>query len=165
VPLSTKGDRLLDVVAGAGGVRAAVSETFVRLSRGGISDCAPSAPTARKVWGSRTRVRVSPGRRKMFSGQGPRPLGPAGRSGRRVPVPVRAGLGGASHAPEHEVAVAHPERLADEQAVGVAHVDPVDHRHEVRGDAPFTEVQKVLGVFSTITAPVSAGASVYAGVR
>ncbi|WP_439333767.1 hypothetical protein, partial [Stenotrophomonas maltophilia] len=34
VPLSGKGDRLLDVVASAGGVRAAVSETFVRLSRG-----------------------------------------------------------------------------------------------------------------------------------
>ncbi len=32
-------------------------------------------------------------------------------------------------------------------------------------NAPFTEVQKVLSVFSTITAPVSAGASVYAGVR
>ncbi|PIK69581.1 sugar transporter, partial [Methylobacterium frigidaeris] len=32
-------------------------------------------------------------------------------------------------------------------------------------NAPFTEVQKVLGVFSTITAPVSAGASVYSGVR
>lgn len=34
IPLSTRGDRLLDVIAAAGGVRGAVNETFVRLSRG-----------------------------------------------------------------------------------------------------------------------------------
>ncbi len=34
VPLSVKGDRLLDVLATAGGVRAPVNETFVELSRG-----------------------------------------------------------------------------------------------------------------------------------
>ncbi|GJD97909.1 hypothetical protein OCOJLMKI_5148 [Methylobacterium iners] len=33
----------------------------------GISVALPSAPTARKVWGSRTRVSTSLGRRKMFS--------------------------------------------------------------------------------------------------
>ncbi|WP_438590806.1 hypothetical protein, partial [Klebsiella michiganensis] len=41
VPLSGKGDRLLDVVASAGGVRAAVSETFVRLSRGTTTATVP----------------------------------------------------------------------------------------------------------------------------
>jgi polysaccharide export outer membrane protein len=34
VPLTPKGDRLLDVIATAGGVKAPVNETFVRLSRG-----------------------------------------------------------------------------------------------------------------------------------
>ena len=34
VPLSVKGDRLLDVLASAGGVRAPINETFVELSRG-----------------------------------------------------------------------------------------------------------------------------------
>ena len=34
VPLSVRGDRLLDVLAAAGGVRAPVNETFVELSRG-----------------------------------------------------------------------------------------------------------------------------------
>ena len=43
VPLSGKGDRLLDVVASAGGVRAAVSETFVRLSRGTTTATVPMA--------------------------------------------------------------------------------------------------------------------------
>jgi polysaccharide export outer membrane protein len=34
IPLTPKGDRLLDVIASAGGIRAPVNETFVRLSRG-----------------------------------------------------------------------------------------------------------------------------------
>jgi polysaccharide biosynthesis/export protein len=34
VPLSIKGDRLLDVLASAGGVRAPINETFLELSRG-----------------------------------------------------------------------------------------------------------------------------------
>jgi polysaccharide export outer membrane protein len=34
VPLSVKGDRILDVIAEAGGVKAPVSETFVELTRG-----------------------------------------------------------------------------------------------------------------------------------
>jgi polysaccharide export outer membrane protein len=32
-------------------------------------------------------------------------------------------------------------------------------------NAPFTEIQKVLSVFSTVTGPVTAGAAVYSGVR
>jgi polysaccharide export outer membrane protein len=35
VPLSARGDRLLDVIASAGGLRAAAHETFIRLTRGG----------------------------------------------------------------------------------------------------------------------------------
>ena len=34
VPLSTKGDRVLDVIAAAGGVRTPVRETFIQLTRG-----------------------------------------------------------------------------------------------------------------------------------
>ena len=34
MPLSVRGDRLLDVLASAGGVRAPINETFVELSRG-----------------------------------------------------------------------------------------------------------------------------------
>jgi polysaccharide export outer membrane protein len=37
VPLSVRGDRLLDVIAVAGGVRAPVNETYVELSRGSTS--------------------------------------------------------------------------------------------------------------------------------
>ncbi|MBV9824296.1 MAG: polysaccharide export protein [Alphaproteobacteria bacterium] len=41
VPLSLKGDRLLDLVAAAGGARAPVYETFVRLSRDGLTATIP----------------------------------------------------------------------------------------------------------------------------
>ena len=34
IPLSVKGDRLMDVIATAGGIRAPVNETFIQLSRG-----------------------------------------------------------------------------------------------------------------------------------
>ncbi|HXO00709.1 MAG TPA: polysaccharide biosynthesis/export family protein, partial [Stellaceae bacterium] len=41
VPLSLKGDRLLDLIAAAGGAHAPVYETFVRLSRGGVTVTIP----------------------------------------------------------------------------------------------------------------------------
>ncbi len=41
VPLSVKGDRLLDVIAAAGGVKAPVNETFVELSRGSTTSRIP----------------------------------------------------------------------------------------------------------------------------
>ncbi|MEG9460271.1 polysaccharide biosynthesis/export family protein, partial [Methylobacterium ajmalii] len=41
VPLTEKGDRLLDVIATAGGVAAPVNETFVRLSRGSTTATVP----------------------------------------------------------------------------------------------------------------------------
>jgi polysaccharide biosynthesis/export protein len=41
VPLSPAGDRLLQVIAAAGGAQAPVHETFVRLSRGGVTATIP----------------------------------------------------------------------------------------------------------------------------
>lgn len=41
IPLSLKGDRLLDLIAAAGGAKAPVYETFVRLSRDGITATIP----------------------------------------------------------------------------------------------------------------------------
>ena len=43
VPLSPGGERLLQVIAAAGGARAPVHETFVRLSRGGVTASVPLA--------------------------------------------------------------------------------------------------------------------------
>ncbi|MGO9697995.1 MAG: polysaccharide biosynthesis/export family protein [Xanthobacteraceae bacterium] len=41
IPLSVKGDRLLDVISTAGGVRAPVNETFIELSRGSTTSRIP----------------------------------------------------------------------------------------------------------------------------
>src|SRR5204862_2192044 len=41
VPLSPGGDRLLQVIAAAGGARGAVHDTFVRLSRDGVTATIP----------------------------------------------------------------------------------------------------------------------------
>jgi polysaccharide export outer membrane protein len=41
VPLSLKGDRLMDLIAAAGGTHAPVYETFIRLSRGGVTATIP----------------------------------------------------------------------------------------------------------------------------
>lgn len=41
VPLSVKGDRLLDVIAEVGGAKSPVYETYVRLSRGGVTASIP----------------------------------------------------------------------------------------------------------------------------
>jgi polysaccharide export outer membrane protein len=41
VPLSVKGDRLLDVIAMAGGAKSAIYDTFVRLSRDGVTATIP----------------------------------------------------------------------------------------------------------------------------
>ncbi|MGA7868706.1 MAG: polysaccharide biosynthesis/export family protein, partial [Stellaceae bacterium] len=41
VPLSPGGDRLLQIIAEAGGTKAPVNETFVRLSRGGVTATIP----------------------------------------------------------------------------------------------------------------------------
>jgi polysaccharide biosynthesis/export protein len=43
VPLSVGGDHLLDVIAAAGGAKAPVYDTFVRLSRGGVTVTIPMA--------------------------------------------------------------------------------------------------------------------------
>jgi polysaccharide export outer membrane protein len=41
IPLSPRGDRIMDVIGSAGGVRGAVHETFVRLTRGGSTITVP----------------------------------------------------------------------------------------------------------------------------
>lgn len=41
VPLTARGDRLMDVIASAGGTKGLASELFVRLTRGGVTGTAP----------------------------------------------------------------------------------------------------------------------------
>lgn len=58
IPLSVKGDRLLDVLSAAGGVRAPVNETFVELSRG---DVTMRVPLTRIIENPRENIYLHPG--------------------------------------------------------------------------------------------------------
>ena len=58
VPLSVGGDRLLDVIATAGGVRAPVNETFVELSRGASTT---RTPLARVIANPADNIYMHPG--------------------------------------------------------------------------------------------------------
>ena len=58
MPLSVKGDRLLDVIAQAGGVKMQVNEIFVLLQRGGATE---RVPLARVTEDSRENIFMRPG--------------------------------------------------------------------------------------------------------
>ena len=58
MPLSVKGDRLLDVIAQAGGVRMQVNEIFVLLQRGGVTE---RVPLARVTEDSHENIFMRPG--------------------------------------------------------------------------------------------------------
>ena len=117
VPLSVRGDRLLDLIAAAGGAKAPVYETFVRLSRGGVTATIPmerlvSNPaeniyaqpgdvltlvrlpqsfTAFGATGANAQIPFTAERMTLGrgAGQSRRPAGSALRSGRRLSVPLR----------------------------------------------------------------------------
>ena len=58
LPLSVKGDRLLDIVAEAGGVRLGVNEIYVVLQRGGVTE---RVPLQRVTENSRENIFMRPG--------------------------------------------------------------------------------------------------------
>ncbi len=58
LPLSVKGDRLLDVIAEAGGVRMSVNEIYVVLQRGGVTQ---RVPLQRVTENSRENIFMRPG--------------------------------------------------------------------------------------------------------
>jgi polysaccharide export outer membrane protein len=58
IPLSVKGDRLLDIIAEAGGVRMGVNEIYVVLQRGGVTE---RVPLQRVTESSRENIFMRPG--------------------------------------------------------------------------------------------------------
>ncbi|KMO34272.1 sugar transporter [Methylobacterium tarhaniae] len=197
VPLTEKGDRLLDVIATAGGVSAPVNETFVRLSRGSAT---ATVPLTAVVSNPRENIFLRPGDTLTLV-RDPQTFLAVGATGANYEIPFSAeGITLAQ-------ALAKSGGLRDFQAdpAGVfvfrfepasvvrrlrpgspllsANVVPVVYRINMRdpnslfvsqafrmrnrdlvyvSNAPFTEVQKVLSVFSTVTSPIASGASLYA---
>ncbi|MGY2048476.1 polysaccharide biosynthesis/export family protein [Methylobacterium sp. JK268] len=200
IPLSTKGDRLLDVIAAAGGVRAAVSETFVRLSRGQTT---ATVPLTAVVSNPRENIYLRPGDTLTLV-RDPQTFLATGATGANYEIPFQAeGItlaqaiakaGGLRdfqadptgvflfrfepasvvrrlrpHSPlltAPQVPVVYRVNMRDPNSLFVTQAFRMRNRDMIYvSNAPFTEVQKVLSVFSTITAPVGTGASIYQATR
>jgi polysaccharide export outer membrane protein len=86
VPLSMKGDRLLDVIATAGGVRVPVNETFVRLSRGGKT---ASLPLSKVIADPREDIFMRPGD-VLTLVRNPQVFMATGATGRNTDIPFEA---------------------------------------------------------------------------
>lgn len=200
IPLTMRGDRLLDVIATAGGVRSAVNETFIRLSRGPVT---ATVPMTAVVSNPRENIYLRPGD-VLTLVRDPQTFLAVGALGNATELPFSAeGITLAQ-------ALARARGLSDFQAdptgtyifrfepasvvrklnpgsklLGTPQV-PVVYRIDMRdpnslfltqafrmrnrdliyvSNAPFTELQKVLSVFSTVTGPVVGAAAIYANTR
>jgi polysaccharide export outer membrane protein len=200
-PVSGKGDRVLDVIASAGGLKAPAHESFVRLTRG---ERTASVPFNAILADANENVYVRPGdvltvirepqRFTAFGGTGRNELVPFDAAGMTLEQAV-ARVGGLldyradatgvfllRFEPASLVAQMLPER---KDQIETAYV-PVVYRLNLRdansyfmarafqmrdkdiiyvANAPMTEVQKVLSVIGTITAPVLQGAAIYGVTR
>ncbi|MGD1037266.1 MAG: polysaccharide biosynthesis/export family protein [Roseiarcus sp.] len=86
IPLSVKGDRLLDVIAAAGGVRAPVNETYVELSRGPTTS---RVPLSRVIANPRENIYLRPNDALTLV-RDPQTFIAYGATGRNAEIPFEA---------------------------------------------------------------------------
>jgi len=197
IPLSTRGDRLLDIIATAGGVRSAVNETFVRLSRGPAT---ATVPLTTIVSNPRENIYMRPGDTLTLV-RDPQTFLAVGALGSATEVPF--GADGITLAQALAKSRGLADFLADPEGTFIFRFEPasvvrklnpgskllgtplvpVVYRINMRdpnslfttqafrmrnrdliyvSNAPYTELQKVLGVFSSVTGPVASAAAIYA---
>ncbi|KMO17982.1 polysaccharide biosynthesis/export family protein [Methylobacterium platani] len=200
VPLTEKGDRLLDVIATAGGVAAPVNETFVRLSRGTTT---ATVPLTAVVSNPRENIFLRPGDTLTLV-RDPQTFLAVGATGANYEIPFSAegitlaqalaksgglrdfqadpaGVFVFRFEPASVVRRLHPTspllssnfvpvvyriNMRDPNSLFVSQAFRMRNRDLVYvSNAPFTEVQKVLSVFSTVTSPIASGASLYSATR
>jgi polysaccharide export outer membrane protein len=200
VPLTEKGDRLLDVIATAGGVSAPVNETFVRLSRGSTT---ATVPLTAVVSNPRENIFLRPGDTLTLV-RDPQTFLAVGATGVNYEIPfsaegitlaqalaksgglrdfqadpagvfvfrfepasvVRRLRPGSALLSSNFVPVVYRINMRDPNSLFVSQAFRMRNRDLVYvSNAPFTEVQKVLSVFSTVTAPIASGASLYSATR
>jgi polysaccharide export outer membrane protein len=193
VPLSAKGDRILDVVATAGGVHAPVNETMVRLSRNGTT---VSVPMTRVVENPRENVYMRPGDTLTLV-RDPQSFLAFGAAGRSEKIPFQADSIALSEAlakvgglqdfradpagvfifryeppeiaralrPDSHllragwVPVVYRLNLRDPASLFVAQSFPIFNKDLMYiSNAPSTELEKVIGIFNTVSAPVTSAA-------
>ena len=184
VPLSVKGDRLLEVIAAAGGVRAPVNETYVELSRGATTS---RVPLSRVIANPRENIYLQPNDVVTLV-RDPQTFIAYGATGRNAEIPFDAdginlalalakagGLDDNRSDPQgvfifrYEPASIARALRPDSPLIVPGHLTPVVYRLNLRdanslfveqnfrianrdliyvSNAPFTEVEKVMGVLN-----------------
>ncbi|MGH1570064.1 polysaccharide biosynthesis/export family protein [Methylobacterium sp. P31] len=196
LPLSGHGDRILDVIAAAGGNRSPVNETFVRLSRGAVT---ATVPLTTVVSNPRENIYLRPND-VLTLVRDPQTFIAVGALGNSTELPFQAdgitlaqalakarGLSDFQADPAGTfifrfepasvvrrlnpgskllgtplVPVVYRINMRDPNSLFVSQAFRMRNRDLVYvSNAPFTEVQKALSVFSGVTGPVSSVATAY----
>jgi polysaccharide export outer membrane protein len=196
IPLSVKGDRLLDVIAAAGGVRAPVNETFVELSRGSTTT---RVPLSRVIADPRENIYLRPND-VLTLVRDPQTFIAYGATGLNAEIPFQAdgitlaqalakagGLNDNRSDPQGVFIFRYePESVAralrpDSSLIVPGRLTPIVYRLNLRdanslfveqnfhianrdliyvSNAPFTEVEKVMVVFTGALSTASSAATV-----
>ena len=196
IPLSVKGDRLLDVIAASGGVRAPVNETYVELSRGATTS---RVPLTRVIANPRENIYLQPNDVVTLV-RDPQTFIAYGATGKNDEIPFEAdginlaqalskagGLDDNRSDPQGVFIFRYePESIAralrpDSPLIVPGRPTPIVYRLDLRdpsslfveqnfrianrdlifvSDAPFTQVEKVMGVITGTLTPTSSAASI-----
>jgi len=201
VPLSVKGDRIMDVIAAAGGLRAPVNETYVQLSRGSATVRVPMTRVASDppeniylrsddvltlirdpqtfiAYGATTRNAEIP-----FDAEGITLSQALAKAGGLLDFRSDpAGVFVFRYEPENVVRVLRPGspliqpgrltpivyrlNLHDASSLFVAQNFRIHSRDLLYvSNAPITDVEKAIGIFSSVLAPTATAASVCISVK
>lgn len=201
IPLSVRGDRLLDVIAAAGGIRTAVHETTIQVTR---DNRTASAPLQALLDDPRENVYARPGDVITVSRE-TRTFTVLGAAGQNNELPFTSAVMTLAQAMGRSGGLIDSRSDAEgvfifrqEQPAIARGLDPrspladrgrpvpVVYRLDLsdpRGffyaqsfalrsgdviyvsNAPFTELQKVFGLFGTLTSPILTGAGAYNAVK
>jgi polysaccharide export outer membrane protein len=130
IPLSVNGDRLLDVIAAAGGVRAPVNETFVELSRGSATS---RVPLARVVADPKENIYLRPNDVVTLV-RDPQTFLAYGATGRNAEIPFEAD--GINLAQALAKAGGLDDNRSDPQGVFIFRYEPEQVARALRPDSP-----------------------------
>jgi polysaccharide export outer membrane protein len=130
VPLSVKGDRLLEVIAAAGGVRAPVNETFVELSRGATTS---RVPLSRVIANPRENIYLRPDDVVTLV-RDPQTFIAYGAAGRNAEIPFEAD--GINLAQALAKAGGLDDNRSDPQGVFIFRYEPASIARALRPDSP-----------------------------
>ncbi len=130
IPLSVKGDRLLDVIAAAGGVRAPVNETYVELSRGATTS---RVPLSRVIANPRENIYLRPND-VLTLVRDPQTFIAYGATGRNAEIPFDAD--GINLAQALAKAGGLDDNRSDPQGVFIFRYEPESIARALRPDSP-----------------------------